>query len=81
MGGLQSGFDSPQVKKRFKVSNRLLSGKMPKPIEIKAEGKSKIEQILWTVQLGDFASIYLAILNQVNPTPVDLVEKLKKELS
>jgi hypothetical protein len=30
--------------------------------------------------LGDFASIYLALLNNVDPTPVDLVEKFKKAL-
>jgi ribonucleoside-diphosphate reductase alpha chain len=30
--------------------------------------------------LADFASIYLAILNGVDPTPVALIEKLKQEL-
>jgi hypothetical protein len=30
--------------------------------------------------MGDFTSIYLALLNGVNPTPVDLVEKFKVEL-
>ena len=30
--------------------------------------------------MGDFVSAYLALLNGVNPTPVDLVEKFKKEL-
>jgi hypothetical protein len=30
--------------------------------------------------LADFVSIYLGILNGVNPTPVALVEELKKEL-
>ncbi len=77
---LTSNLDHPQIQKRFEISNRLLSGKMPKPIEVRAEGKSQIEQLLWTILLGDFTSIYLGILNGVNPTPVELVEKLKKEL-
>ncbi|MCA9334207.1 hypothetical protein KC963_04115, partial [Candidatus Saccharibacteria bacterium] len=30
---------------------------------------------------GDFVSLYTALLNGLNPTPVDLIEKLKKELA
>lgn len=78
---LQSGLDHPQISKRFSVTNRLLSGKMPKPIEVVAAGDTKIQQMLWTLLLGDFVSAYLAFLNGIDPTPVDLIEKLKKELS
>ena len=77
---LRSSFDHPQIKKRFELSARLLSGKRPAPIVVEAEGKTELEQLLWTVVLGDFVSIYTALLNGVNPTPVDLIEKLKKEL-
>jgi hypothetical protein len=59
----------------------LLSGKRPHPNDIQALGDSKPEQLLWTVILGDFTTIYLGLLNGVNPTPVDLVEKMKKELA
>lgn len=78
---LISSFDHPQIQKRFKVSDKLLSGKRPKAIQIHVEGKTKLEQLLWTVSLGDMVSIYLALLNGVNPTPVELLEKLKKELA
>ena len=77
---LQSSFEHPQIKKRFEVSTRLLSGKRPNPNEVMAEGNSQLEQLLWTVIVGDFTTIYLGLLNGVNPTPVDLVEKMKKEL-
>jgi hypothetical protein len=30
--------------------------------------------------MGDFVGTYLALLNGVDPTPVDLVEKFKKVL-
>lgn len=78
---LLSSFDHPQIRRRFKISNRLLSGKMPHPIQIEAEGSTLIEHILWSVLLGDFVSLYLAMLNNVDPTPVELIEKLKKELT
>ncbi|MCA9301380.1 bifunctional phosphoglucose/phosphomannose isomerase, partial [Candidatus Saccharibacteria bacterium] len=77
---LISSFDHPQIKKRFEISDRLLSGKRPKAMQIHAEGKDLLEQLLWTVALGDMTSVYLALLNGVNPTPVDLIEKLKLEL-
>lgn len=78
---LQSSYDHPQIKKRFAISKKLLSGKMPDPIEVQAKGESVPEQLLWTVVLGDFVSLYTALLNGLNPTPVDLIEKLKKELA
>lgn len=78
---LQSTYEHPQIKKRFEISARLLSGKRPYPNDVQALGNNKLEQLLWTVILGDFTTIYLGLLNGVNPTPVDLVEKMKKELA
>lgn len=78
---LVSSFEHPQVLKRFTVSDRLLSGKRPKATEISLAGDTLIAQLLWGVVLADFVSIYVAVLNGVNPTPVELIEKLKKELN
>lgn len=77
---LRSSFDHEQVKKRFEISDRLLSGKRPHARTIELEGESILEQMLWGSILADFVSIYQAILNGVDPTPVDLIEKLKSEL-
>ena len=77
---LHSSLDNDRVKKRFEVSNRLLSGIMPAPIIVEAQGETKLQQMLWAILLGDFVTAYLAFLNQLDPAPVDLIEKLKKEL-
>lgn len=77
---LISPLEHPQILKRFAISDRLLSGKRPKSVVIDLKGESVIAQLLWGCILADFASIYLAILNNVNPVPVELVERLKKEL-
>lgn len=77
---IRSSLEHERVQKRFEVSERLLSGMRPAPIVITPKGETVLEQLAWSFALGDFTSIYLAILNGVNPTPVDLVEKLKKEL-
>ncbi|KAA0008714.1 MAG: bifunctional phosphoglucose/phosphomannose isomerase, partial [Thermoplasmata archaeon] len=31
--------------------------------------------------IGDFVSIYLALLRKVDPTPVDIITELKTELA
>lgn len=77
---LKSRFEDPEILKRFAISDRLLSGKRPKAIAVEMKGESVLAQMLWGSVLADFASIYTAILNGVDPTPVDLIEKLKKEL-
>jgi len=78
---LVSNFEHPQILKRFEISDRLLSGQRPKSTVINLAGESAIEQLLWGSILADFVSIYVAILNGVNPTPVHLIEKLKQELA
>ncbi len=77
---LISSFEHPRVLKRFEVSDRLLSGKRPKAHRVEAVGESVVEQLLYLVLLGDFATAYFGILNNVDPSPVELVEKFKKEL-
>lgn len=77
---LVSKFEPERIRQRYEVSNRLLSGKMPEPHRIEAEGESLLQEMLYLMLLGDYVSLYLAILNGNNPTPVKLVEKLKAEL-
>lgn len=78
---LRSNLEHPRVQKRFEVSERLLSGMRPAPEVVEVQGETLAQQLFWASTMGDFTSLYLALLNGVNPTPVDLVEKLKKALN
>jgi len=78
---LISNFEHPRILKRFEISDRLLSGKRPKAMTVKLKGDTILAQALWAGILADFVSIYVAILNGVDPTPVGLIEKLKTELA
>ena len=78
---LRSNLEHPRIQKRFELSSKLLSGKRPDPTIIRPEGSNILEQMLYCIMLGDFTTLYTAILNGLNPAPVDLVEKLKKELA
>lgn len=77
---LRSTFEHPRVQKRFEVTERLLSGKRPAPHVVQAKGDTVLEHLLYCVAYGDFVSMYVALLNGLNPTPVDLIEKMKKAL-
>jgi glucose/mannose-6-phosphate isomerase len=44
-------------------------------------GGGRLARMLSLMLLGDFASVYLAYLNGVDPTPVDKIDRLKKELA
>ncbi len=78
---LRSNLEHERVQKRFEISERLLSGKRPAPIVVEAQGETLLQQLLWVITLGDFVSLYVALLNGLNPTPVDLIEKLKVALA
>jgi len=77
---LLSSFEHPRVLKRFEVTDRLLSGRRPAAHTVNALGETILQQLLWTIAFGDFTSLYTALLNGLNPTPVDLIEKFKKSL-
>lgn len=78
---LRSNLEHPRVQKRFVVTERLLSGKRPAPNVVDVQGETILQQLLWAANMGDFVSLYLALLNGLNPTPVDLVEDFKVALN
>ena len=78
---LISSHDTARIAQRFELTDRILSGKRPHATTIQLSGESLLAQLLWGAILADFTSAYAAVLNQVDPTPVVLIEKLKKELA
>lgn len=78
---LRSSYEHERILKRFELSARLLSGRRPAPLVVESQGSDKLEHLLWTLVLGDFVTIYTGILNGLNPAPVELVERFKKELA
>lgn len=74
---LRSKLERGRVQKRFDITERLLSGLRPAPHVIEAQGQNELQQMLWAIMLGDFVTIYTALLSGQNPAPVDLIEKFK----
>ena len=77
---LISKHEHPRIEERMVLSDRLLSGKRPKATQVHLAGESIIAETLWGCVLVDFICVYNAILNNVDPSVVTLIEKFKKEL-
>ena len=76
---LRNDYDLPGNLDRIRIMKGLF-GKKLRFTEVVAAGASEIAQVFSQIYLGDYLSFYLALLNEVDPTPVSLIEELKKEL-
>lgn len=70
-----------QVLKRFEVTAQLLCKQGVEVEILDMDGESVYSRTFMSIALGDFTSYYLALEYGQDPTPVDMVEKLKKFLS
>jgi len=73
--------DHPRVQKRLEVTKEILGAYTPHITEVWSEGSSLLARMFSLVYLGDWVSLYLAILHGVDPTPVDAINRLKRELA
>lgn len=73
--------DGDRVKKRIEITKSLLVRQLGGANEIVSRGKSSLARQLSLIFFGDLVSVYLAIENGIDPTPVDIITRLKKELA
>lgn len=70
----------PRTQKRFPLTLDIIEQHGMHSETIHAIASTKIEQVWEVIQLGAYVSFYLAMLNGVNPGPVDQVEHFKERL-
>ncbi|MFQ5584240.1 MAG: bifunctional phosphoglucose/phosphomannose isomerase [Calditrichia bacterium] len=73
--------ESPRNKQRLKITKKILRGNNVSILEVFAEGKSRLARLFSLIATGDWASYYLAMLNEVEPIKIDSIDLLKNELS
>ena len=73
--------DHPRVARRAEITREAIAGAGAEARDVVSRGKTKLGRLLSLVQLGDFVSLYLAMLGGVDPTPVAPIDRLKKELA
>lgn len=71
--------DNERVKKRMDITKEIISTRVDIE-EVFTRGEFLLSRIFSGIYYGDFASYYLALANRVDPTPVTVIENLKKKL-
>lgn len=78
---LRSRHDPPQIQTRIEILKEMLARRGLPCLEAFGEGKGRIEELFSLIYLGDWVSVYLALLNGVDPTPVHPIQELKDRLA
>lgn len=78
---LRDAKNHPQNNKRMDITADLLAGYIGDIKEYSATGQSRLARLLSSSYLGDFVSLYLAILYGIDPSPVERIEDLKRRLA
>ncbi|MBO6622892.1 MAG: bifunctional phosphoglucose/phosphomannose isomerase [Balneola sp.] len=73
--------DNPRVTKRMEIVKELVMDQALSVIEISTIGNSRLERVFSLVQLADWVSLYLALLNEIDPTPIAKIDILKSKLA
>jgi len=72
--------DNPRIIKRMKITAPLLKAKGIETTFFEMPGTDLFTKMFGTLLFGDWVSYYLALIYGQDPTPVDMVEDLKKAL-
>ncbi|MCX5749858.1 MAG: bifunctional phosphoglucose/phosphomannose isomerase [Candidatus Saganbacteria bacterium] len=78
---LRNGADSERMVLRINATKNIVSKGIDEIIEVPSEGDGRLSRMLSLCYFGDWVSVYLAVLNGTDPTPVHSIDRLKKELS
>lgn len=78
---LRDRSDHPRVQHRIELTKGIIARYTPRVTEIWSEGTSLLARMFSLIALGDWVSFYLAILNGEDPTPIEVIDYLKHELS
>ncbi|MCS7081884.1 MAG: bifunctional phosphoglucose/phosphomannose isomerase [Bacteroidetes bacterium] len=73
--------DHPRVRQRMRITRRLIQPHAASVHDLYAEGQGRLARMLGLIYLGDWTSYYLALLYEVDPTPVAKIDLLKAELA
>lgn len=70
-----------RMKKRIEVTTEIVKPHVHGITEVYSRGISDIARMFSLIYFGDYVSWYLAMLNEADPTPVKVIDYLKRELA
>jgi glucose/mannose-6-phosphate isomerase len=78
---LRDEADSERIKKRIEITKSLIGRQLGGTIELASQGRSALARMLSLVYFGDLLSVYLALVKGIDPTEVEVIGRLKKEMA
>jgi glucose/mannose-6-phosphate isomerase len=77
---LEDSDQHPRVRQRIELTANLIESEAAGTVRLESRGSSAVERLMSLVLLGDLVSVYLAVLRGTDPTPVDAIDRLQREL-
>ena len=74
---LQDKEDHPRNQARMEISSSLLESIPDNQLYISQSGANKIERVIKLIHYTDWISYYVALLNNVDPSPVNRIQEIK----
>lgn len=78
---VDSDFYSAKIKKRLALTGEVVEKNSLPTRTFKLKGSDPVTQALELVHFGNWVSLYLAVLNDLDPTPIPWVDFFKKRLT
>ena len=78
---LRHGFEHRRLEPRFAITREIISEAVHQVLEVRAEGETRLAQLLDLMYVGMWTSCYLALDNDVDPGPVPAIFALKDRLA
>ncbi len=78
---INDDIDHPRTKIRFEAIKEILEDKVETIIELTASSEDYLSKVIEYLYLGDWVSYYMAVLQNIDPTPIPLITKLKNILA
>jgi glucose/mannose-6-phosphate isomerase len=78
---LEDADQHPRVRQRVELTASLIEGEAAGTLRLESVGSNPVERLLSLVLLGDLVSVYLAVLQGTDPTPVLPIDRLKAALA
>jgi glucose/mannose-6-phosphate isomerase len=75
------GNEPIEIESRIDITKQIMERAGLIMFDLKVQGKSNLAKMISTIVVGDFISVYLAVMSGTDPTPVKTIVYLKNELS
>lgn len=71
----------PRERRRFDLTAELVSEAGAVAVRVETAGETRVARLLWATMLGDLVSLELAARREVDPVPVEALDRFKEAMS